>query len=201
MASFNDKSRTAYNRMADDFDSSREGQFTQEFQNLLVSVVSLTKNCNVLDVACGTGSLLATLSRRTPIHGYGIDIADQMIKNAAGRNPGMEFHVAGCESLPFGDETMDVVTVCAAYHHFPDVAAFAMEAIRVLKPKGRIHIAEVYLTSFLRWILNPFVPLSKAGDVRFYSPKRIATNFTRVGFRKIDVRISGHIQIVTLEKG
>jgi len=40
-------------------------------------------NKSVLDVACGTGSLLAVMNRQRVIKGFGIDIADQMIKNAS----------------------------------------------------------------------------------------------------------------------
>ena len=200
MGNFNDKSRAAYNQIADHYESSPEGRFTKKFRDLLAAMITLQANCNVLDVACGNGSLLAALNRRTPINGFGIDIADRMIKNAAANNPDMEFHVSGCEALPFQDCTMDIVTVCAAYHHFPDVTAFARETQRVLRPKGRLYIAEMYLPAVLRWICNPFLPLSKSGDVRFYSPKGILANFKRVGFEEIDVNISGHIQIVAMQK-
>ena len=201
MFNFNDKSKAAYNQIADDYDSTFDGQFTRKFKNLLIANITLRENCNVLDVACGNGSFLAALNRLKPINGFGIDIADRMIKNAADSNPGMEFRVSGCEALPFQAETMDVITVCAAYHHFPDVAAFAREAKRVLRPKGQLYIADVYLPAVLRWIFNPFVPLSKAGDVRFYSPKKIAANFRRFGFEETDVKITGHIQLVSMKNG
>ena len=200
MANFNEKSRAAYNQMADHYDSSHDGRFTQQFKELLCAMIPLRENCDVLDVACGNGSLLAALNRQKPINGFGIDIADRMIKNAAANNPGMEFHVSGCEAMPFQDGAMDMITVCAAYHHFPDVKAFAREAQRILRSKGSMYIAEVYLPSVLRIILNPLVPLSKSGDVRFYSPKKIAATFKRVGFEEIEVKRSGHIQIVSMQK-
>jgi ubiquinone/menaquinone biosynthesis C-methylase UbiE len=71
-----------------------------------------------------------------PITGFGIDIAERMINYAAAKNPGMVFRVSGCESIPFNDCSMDIVTVCAAYHHFTNVTLFAKEASRVLKPGG-----------------------------------------------------------------
>ena len=200
MAGFNEKSKTAYNRKADDYENSREGRFTREFQRLLVENIALQANQSVLDVACGTGSLLALLNRKTPIKGYGIDLADQMIKKAAANNPDMEFQVAGCEAIPFPDASMDILTVCAAYHHFPDTAAFAKEARRVLRPKGYLYIAEIYLPSFLRVIANPFVPLMPDGDVRFYSPKQIINIHKPYGFERAEVKILGHIQIVVMKK-
>ena len=151
-------------------------------------------------MACGNGSLLAALNKKTKINCYGIDIAEKMIENAIIKNPSMEFHTADCEAIPFENETMDIITVCAAYHHFPDVAAFAAEAKRLLKSNGMLYIADVYLPAFWRILLNPLVPLSKAGDVRFYSPKEIVKNFEQFGFISTDIKISGNIQIICMQK-
>ena len=200
MPDYAEKSRTAYNKKADGYTDSREGRFTGGFQRLLIPEMKLAENQNVLDVACGNGSLLAAMNRIKPINGFGIDISERMIENAASDNPKMEFHVAMCDSMPFGDGSIDVMTVCAAYHHFPDTAAFAKEAKRVLKQDGRIYIAEIYLSLLLRLIINPFVPLSKDGDVKFYSPKMICQNFECLGFRRESVRITGRVQIVALQK-
>ncbi|MDR2182911.1 MAG: class I SAM-dependent methyltransferase [Clostridiales bacterium] len=205
MSKFNEKSRAAYNKKADDYDNTNDGRFTLKFKRLLVDCIAvggapLRVTPNILDVACGNGTLLAMLDGKTPINGFGIDISDQMIKNAAARNPKMEFHAAGCEAMPFGDGTMDIITVCAAYHHFPDVDTFAQEAGRVLKAGGKIYIAEIYLPAIVRLIINPFVPLSKAGDVKFYSPKEIIGNLSRHGFGWADVTIQGSIQLVSMQK-
>ena len=200
MADFNAKSKAAYNQKADNYDNTHDGRFTHKFKQLLVSEIVLNKTANVLDVACGNGSLLAALSKKTPINGFGIDIADRMIENAVIRNPGMVFRVAGCESIPFDDCSMDIITVCAAYHHFPDTAAFAKEAKRVLKPEGKIYVADVYLPPILRFLVNPFMPLSRAGDVKFYSPKEIDENFQAAGFETVSTKIHGHIQVISMRK-
>jgi len=196
----NEKSRTAYNIKADEYDNSREGQFTRNIHRLLLSEAKWQEGQRVLDVACGTGSLLAAMNKSKPIAGFGIDIADRMIENATKKNPGMEFRVSGCESIPFADGSMDIITVCAAYHHFPDTTAFAKEASRILKPGGTLYIADMFVPAAIRIILNPFVPLIfKEGDVRFYSPKQITSNFKRFGFNEISITIHGNIQIVTMQ--
>ena len=200
MADFNAKSKSAYNKKADNYDNTHDGRFTRKFKQLLVSEILLNENENVLDVACGNGSLLKALNSKTPINGFGIDIADKMIKNAAAANPGMVLHTAGCEVIPFDDGLMDIITVCAAYHHFPTPAVFAKEAQRVLKHRGKIYIAEIYVPSFLRLLVNPFIPLSRAGDVKFYSPNEITDNFKTVGFETLSVKIHGHIQIISMRK-
>ena len=125
-----------------------------------------------------------------------------MIENAISRNSNMDFRVAGCEKIPFADDSMDIITVCAAYHHFPDTGAFAREAKRVLRPGGMIYVADVYIPSFLRVMLNPFIPLLfyKDGDVKMYSPKEIIGNFERIGFEVADKIVKSNVQLVSLTK-
>ena len=201
MADFSERSRTAYNEKADGYDNSREGQFTRRTHQLLLPMLNWQSGQSILDVACGTGSLLAAMNARKQIRGFGIDISERMIEQAKTRNLGMEFHVSGCESVPYPDESMDIITVCAAYHHFPNVGAFAKEAGRMLKPGGMIYIADMYVPSLIKVLVNPFVPLLfKDGDVRLYSPKEICRNFDRHGFSETDVKTTGNLQIVTMRK-
>jgi len=200
IGNFSEKSKNAYNKKADNYDNTADGKFTRKFKELLVNNIDLNNQPRVLDVACGNASLLALLNKKMSIEGFGIDISENMIRNAKERNPEMEFYTAGCEAIPFQDNSMDIITVCSSYHHFPDVSAFADEAQRVLKSNGKLYIADVYLPSILRKIINPFVPLSKDGDVKFYSPREIVDNFKAVGFENLDIKIQGHIQIITMRK-
>jgi ubiquinone/menaquinone biosynthesis C-methylase UbiE len=154
----------------------------------------------VLDVACGNGTLLNMLAGKFGITGYGADISEKMVENAQKRCPEMVFKTAGCEKIPFEGQSFDLMTVCAAYHHFPNVRAFAAEAFRLLKTGGQIYIADVYYPDIVRFILNPFVPMSKAGDVKFYSPKEIIRTFEFAGFRHERLITSGHIQIIVFQK-
>ena len=112
----------------------------------------------------------------------------------------MTFEMNSCEHTSFKNEMFDVVTVCAAYHHFPDTSEFAKEIKRILKPKGLCYIAEIYYPFIIRAIFNPFIPLSKAGDVKFYSPQEIQKNFEKYGFKKVNFIKEGHIQITELRR-
>lgn len=200
MRNYNEKSRESYNRIADHYDSSFEGRYTLEFKHMLMREIQSEQGARVLDVACGNGALLAMLAGKYRIAGFGADISEKMIENARLRYPNMVFETAGCEKIPFDDQFFDLMTVCAAYHHFPDVRTFASEAYRLLKTGGRIYIADIYYKDLIRVLLNPFVPMSKAGDVRFYSPREIIRTFERSGFRHERLVIDGHIQIVVFQK-
>ncbi|HWQ79462.1 MAG TPA: class I SAM-dependent methyltransferase, partial [Anaerovoracaceae bacterium] len=200
MNNFNEKSRRSYNAKADHYDDTMEGRYTLEFKRRLMEEINIGQGAHVLDVACGNGTLLKMMEGRFGIVGYGIDISEKMIENARVKNSGMVFKAAGCENVPFDDQSFNLLTVCAAYHHFPDVAAFAAEAYRLLKSEGYLYIADVYYSAFPRFLCNLFLPLSKDGDVKFYSPEEIIELFEHLGFKKGKVMISGHIQIVTMQK-
>jgi len=202
MGNFNEKSRNTYNKIAFRYNSTLDGKFTQKFKERLIEHVTLRENCRVLDVGCGNGSLLAMLKRRKPtIYGLGVDIAEEMVAAAKSAYPDMEFHAAECEEIPFVDESMDVVTACMAYHHFPDVAAFAREIWRILAPSGELYIAEIRLPAAVRAVLNPWLPLSKSGDVKFYSPTEIVQTLESNGFEKVEAKMRGYIQIIQFRKG
>lgn len=125
-----------YNRIAKEYDDTFDGRFTRELKHRIVERIELRANYKVLDVACGNGSLLDLLNRKQAIEGHGIDVSDAMIDEAKKRYPQFSFSVGSSSSLPFEDMTFNVVTVCAAFHHFSEPWKFLQEARRVLQPAG-----------------------------------------------------------------
>ena len=200
MRDFNAQSRAAYNRKADDYENTTDGKFTRKFKTLLLEQVEINSNDAVLDVACGNGLLLKMLAEKQVIKGFGIDIAENMIKNAKLNCPEMVFHVSGCEKIPLENASVDIITVSAAYHHFPDVASFAKEAARVLKPQGQIYIAEVWLPFIFRVLFNPFLPFMGSGDVKIYSPQEIIKTFESQKFTTVKTLRKGKVQIIQMQK-
>ena len=194
------RSKDSYDKKAVNYDSTFDGKFTVKFKKIMCETVCINTDNTVVDVACGNGRLLNMLAMRNKFYGYGVDISDRMIEQAKKINPNMEFYVSGCEELPFENNKIDVMTVCAAFHHFPNVWKFAEEAKRVMKKDGILYIAEVYLPTVLRVICNPFVKFSKAGDVKFYSPNEIVSLFENNGFVKSSVEINGKVQMLKFQK-
>ena len=202
MSDPSEKNADAYNAKAQDYDNTTEGRFTKRFRTLLAAEMGtfMPNVSTVLDVGCGNGALLKLLQdMKEGIKCHGIDVSDKMIETAASRYTNMDFRVAGYLNMPFSDSSMDAITVCAAYHHFADVDAFAREAGRVLRPRGRLFIAELYLPALIKDMINPFLALLKGTDYAFYSPREIRHNLKAHGFRNADVKISGYIQIITAQ--
>ena len=74
MSGKTEESRIAYNKIAFEYDRSREGQYTRFHIKELSDTIDLNKGDVVLDVACGNGTLLGELSKKANIQANGIDI-------------------------------------------------------------------------------------------------------------------------------
>ncbi|MCI8963856.1 MAG: methyltransferase domain-containing protein [Eubacterium sp.] len=183
-----EESRIAYNKIAFQYDLSREGQYTRFHIDELSNTIDLSEGDVVLDVACGNGTLLRELSKKAKIQANGIDVSENMIQVAKMRYPYMSFDVKSCYPLEWSDESIDIITVCCAFHHFDNPQGFVNECKRVLKKKGAVYIADPNFGAVLKFFANRFwVPFSKSGDVRIYSKKELERFFYNSGFKTVQV--------------
>ena len=110
----------------------------------MIKLARLRGDERVLDVATGGGhTALAFAARVREV--VASDLTPAMLSAArehlARHGVGnVRFDVADAEALPFGEAEFDVVTARFAPHHFPEPAAFVTEAVRVLRPGGRVVI-------------------------------------------------------------
>lgn len=99
-----------------------------------------------LELGCGTGFFLLNLKQAGVLdEGHVTDISPGMVdaarKNAAMLGFEIEGRVADAETIPYEDDTFDLVVGHAVLHHIPDVEQAIREVVRVLKPGGRFVFA------------------------------------------------------------
>jgi SAM-dependent methyltransferase len=99
-----------------------------------------------LELGCGTGFFLLNLKLAGVLdEGHVTDLSPGMVEVARrnARSLGFELsgRVADAESLPYDDDTFDLVVGHAVLHHIPDVELAFREVLRVLRPGGRFAFA------------------------------------------------------------
>lgn len=182
-----ERSKRTYDQMAAKYHTSPEGYYTKPHKAELMKQVIIRDGDSILDTACGNGTLLGALSKKASVHGFGVDLSEKMITAARERYTDCTFAVSSCVPLPFENESMAVITVSCAFHHFEDPHAFADECMRVLKKNGMVYMAEPFFTPVIRWLANTVVfPFSKSGDVKVYSEQELRTIFEAAEFRDVE---------------
>ena len=96
----------------------------------LARKIGVQPGAHVLDVACGTGAWLMTVSECGGIPS-GIDLSEKAVGICRKNMPGGEFHCGPAESLPFADNRFDIVTCLGSLEHFLDPVKALREMVRV----------------------------------------------------------------------
>jgi SAM-dependent methyltransferase len=111
---------------------------------------------SVLDIGCGGGTDTLVAAMKVGDEGkvVGIDLTSEMLTQAK-KNLGITFvrnvlfQEASAEDLPFEDESFDVVLSNGVFNLIPEKARALAEVFRVLKPLGRLMVADQILTGEL----------------------------------------------------
>jgi SAM-dependent methyltransferase len=106
---------------------------------------------HVLDVACGTGNLAVPAARFGCIV-TGVDIAPNLLvqarERAAAEGLTITFDEGDAEQLPYADASFDIVVTMFGAMFAPRPELVASELARVLKPGGRLAMANWNPASF-----------------------------------------------------
>jgi len=99
----------------------------------------------ILDAGCGPGTYGIMLAKEgNEVVGIEISPDAVQVANERAKEKGVNFsaRAGDLEKLPFQDNSFDICFCGWVLHHFPDVSAAVAELARVLKPGGRLALAE-----------------------------------------------------------
>ena len=102
----------------------------------------LPKTFNILEVGCNFGDFYKYLNEinfKTDSY-IGVDFSSRMIEDAKNNFPNAEWICKDCYSLPFPDNSFDIVIAMQMLEHIDNVDTFLSESYRILKNNGNIYI-------------------------------------------------------------
>lgn len=177
-----------YRKLAESYDR-RWSFYIEATLGETLKRISLPANARVLDLGCGTGVLLAALSRLYPGASLvGVDPVPEML-SVARRRLGSDITLctAWAEDLPFGNDQFDVVLCCNAFHYVTEPELALREMRRVLASTGELVITDWcddYVTCRMcNWYLN----LANRTHSAAYTTAECGTLLAQTGWRGIEI--------------
>ena len=117
---------------------------TGVWRRFLVSRLDVGPGATVLDICTGTGAMALGIARKTEAKVVGVDLSEQMLYKGrqnvsdAGLQDTVTLLRCRAESLGFGNDSFDAVCFTWLLRYVEDPPATIAEAVRVLKPGGRL---------------------------------------------------------------
>ncbi|MFP4654415.1 MAG: class I SAM-dependent methyltransferase [Methanohalobium sp.] len=154
--------------------------------------ISVASDSLVLDVGCGGGRAVQILAELCPEGKvYGIDYSEEMVSMARDLNKEfindnrIEIVYGTVSSIPYPENTFDLVTAFETYYFWPDLIGDLKEIHRVLKPDGTLLIVnEVYKHEDFDERNMEYV---NALDMHYHTPEEHEDILLKSGFLSIKI--------------
>jgi cyclopropane fatty-acyl-phospholipid synthase-like methyltransferase len=178
------------------------GDTLLRMNEVLMQTAGITATDQVLDAGCGIGGSSIYLAEKTGCRCTGITLSETQLNEAkALANKKQLTHLLQFEQrnfmhTGFADESFTVVWGLESICYADDKEAFVREAFRLLKPGGRLMIADGMVTDFKN-NKNPVIKKwLKGWQVNYLeSPERFQQFFSSAGFTDINYTdITKHTQ-------
>lgn len=140
----------------------------------------------VLDAGCGIGTYVQQFRRFTP-HSFGIEL--DLERTIEGGRDVAQLAAGSVERLPYPDGTFDVILSHETLEHVGDDCQAAREALRVLKPGGRLVI-------FVPNRLYPFETHGIYWQGTYHFGNKPFVNYLPDSWRR---RLAPHVRAYTVE--
>ena len=137
------------------------------WRRAVVRAVDAQPGERILDIAAGTGTSSEPWANQE-IEVVPADFSLGMLRVGRRRRPDMAFTAADAMSLPFADESFDVVTMSFGLRNVADAETALREFLRVTKPGGRLLVCEfsqpvnkVFRTVYSNYLMRALPPVAR----------------------------------------
>ena len=186
-----------------DEDTKFFNQALQKTNQVMASLVEVKPHHQVLDAGCGVGGAAFYLARRIGCQVTGITLSEKQLKLAliyqvkfqlVGRT---NFYIQNFLNTNFDNQSFDVVWACESSCYANDKTAFLREVKRILKPSGKIVVADYFLTETGKKDQNQYI--KRWGDLwaisKFHTEENFIDEAVRQGFKVLSNEdVSKHVQ-------
>jgi ubiquinone/menaquinone biosynthesis C-methylase UbiE len=138
-------SKDQFDRQAKHYDG-EWNSWSQHILDWMLAAAAPKDSDILLDVATGTGFTALAFSPEVKSV-IGVDVSSGMLQQAQAKADALDatnvkFIQAPAEKLPFAGSMFDIIVCRLASHHFVNILDFIAEAHRLLRPAGRLIIAD-----------------------------------------------------------
>jgi len=137
------------------------------WRRAVVKAVDAQPGERILDIAAGTGTSSEPWAD-AEIEVVPADFSLGMLRVGRRRRPDMAFTAADAMSLPFADESFDVVTMSFGLRNVAHAETALREFLRVTKPGGRLLVCEfsqpvnkVFRTVYTNYLMRALPPVAR----------------------------------------
>jgi demethylmenaquinone methyltransferase/2-methoxy-6-polyprenyl-1,4-benzoquinol methylase len=137
------------------------------WRRAVVKAVDAKRGERILDIAAGTGTSSEPWADQE-IEVVPADFSLGMLRVGRRRRPDMAFTAADAMSLPFADESFDVVTMSFGLRNVADAGTALREFLRVTKPGGRLLVCEfsqpvnkTFRTVYSNYLMRALPPVAR----------------------------------------
>ncbi|MBW4552811.1 MAG: methyltransferase domain-containing protein [Aphanocapsa sp. GSE-SYN-MK-11-07L] len=183
-----DPVKQEYARLAGQYDS-RWSFYVQATTQATLSRLNLHPGDRILDLGCGTGTLIQTLLQIAPeVQVVGLDPVAEMLNLARQKLPtAVELKLGSATDLPFANHSFDVLVSTSAFHYIRDPEQAIQEMQRVLKPGGRLVMTDWCYDYWTCQLLDFWLRLFNRAHFRTYRAAQVQTLLQAAGFERVVV--------------